>query len=469
MESNNLSSFFTKEYIAYLLISNIIIILFSSIFTWVTYSPFDNIIKRITLNQKELKIGIISDTQLPPEYYTKNDYYDTFVDHLDRTLRILNSQKIDILIVAGDISDQGATYSYNLFLSRFNHIFKNKKPILNIIMGNHDYWSKEQESASKSQMKFHYAFKQSPFSHKVINGYHFIMWSHENRYLDLTAASKIEWVKEQIEIALKEDKNKPIFVITHMNPFDTVYGSIEWGNINIKNALINYENVISISGHSHFSLIDERSIWQGNFTAIQTQAIAYIELEKGKENGSVPKNEFGQNKPCIKNYMGLIMNVNDEKIEFNRISFEKNEFYGNKWIIELPINKNNFRYTNLEREKKSVAPFWKKEQNKSINVKYMKNAQTNEIKSVLFFEQPFHDNFVHSYEIELIYLKDNSFGGKFLYFSDFYLMPEDREKIIKLGICSYIKSGEYNIKITGIESFGKKSEPIEGTIVVKNE
>jgi hypothetical protein len=295
------------------------------------------------------------------------------------------------------------------------------------------------------------------------------MWSHENRYLDLTAASKIEWVKEQIEIALKEDKNKPIFVITHMNPFDTVYGSIEWGNINIKNALINYENVISISGHSHFSLIDERSIWQGNFTAIQTQAIAYIELEKGKENGSVPKNEFGQNKPCIKNYMGLIMNVNDEKIEFNRISFEKNEFYGNKWIIELPINKNNFRYTNLEREKKSVAPFWKKEQNKSINVKYMKNAQTNEIKSVLFFEQPFHENFVHSYEIELIYLKDNSYGGKFLYFSDFYLMPEDREKIIKLGICSYIKSGEYNIKITGIESFGKKSEPIEGTIVVKNE
>ena len=118
MESNNLSSFFTKEYITYLLISNIIIILFSSIFTWVTYSPFDNIIKRITLNQKELKIGIISDTQLPPEYYTKNDYYDTFVDHLDRTLRILNSQKIDILIVAGDISDQGATYSYNLFLSR---------------------------------------------------------------------------------------------------------------------------------------------------------------------------------------------------------------------------------------------------------------------------------------------------------------------------------------------------------------
>ena len=469
MESNNLSSFFTKEYIAYLLISNIIIILFSSIFTWVTYSPFDNIIKRITLNQKELKIGIISDTQLPPEYYTKNDYYDTFVDHLDRTLRILNSQKIDILIVAGDISDQGATYSYNLFLSRFNHIFKNKKPILNIIMGNHDYWSKEQESASKSQMKFHYAFKQSPFSHKVINGYHFIMWSHENRYLDLTAASKIEWVKEQIEIALKEDKNKPIFVITHMNPFDTVYGSIEWGNINIKNALINYENVISISGHSHFSLIDERSIWQGDFTAIQTQAIAYIELEKGKENGSVPKNEFGQNKPCLKNYMGLIMDVNDEKIEFNRISFEKNEFYGDKWIIKQPVNKKNFIYTNLEREKKSVAPYWKNEQDKNINVKYMKNIQKNEIKSVIFFEQPYHDNFVHSYEVELIYLKDNSFAGKFLYFSDFYLMPQDREKIIKLGMCSYLKNGEYKIKVSAIESFGKKSKPIEGTIFVRNE
>jgi len=42
--------------------------------------------------------------------------------------------------------------------------------------------------------------------------------------------------------------------------------------------------------------------------------------------------------------MGLICDVNDSKIVIKRISFEKNEFYGNDWIIDVPINKNNFKY-----------------------------------------------------------------------------------------------------------------------------
>ena len=40
-----------------------------------------------------------------------------------------------------------------------------------------------------------------------------------------------------------------------------------------------YSNIINFSGHSHFPIIDERSIWQKEFTAIQTGSTSYVELE----------------------------------------------------------------------------------------------------------------------------------------------------------------------------------------------
>ena len=65
---------------------------------------------------------------------------------------------------------------------------------------------------------------------------------------------------------MKDDPTKdqkPIFVITHVNPIYTCYGSDIWGNKGIFDALKNYRNVISISGHSHYSIIDDKSVWQG--------------------------------------------------------------------------------------------------------------------------------------------------------------------------------------------------------------
>ena len=51
--------------------------------------------------------------------------------------------------------------------------------------------------------------------------------------------------------------------------------------------LSNYPNAIAFSGHSHYSLTDERSIWQGAFTSIG-QSSLYIDddgIEDGKMNG----------------------------------------------------------------------------------------------------------------------------------------------------------------------------------------
>ena len=81
------------------------------------------------------------------------------------------------------------------------------------------------------------------------------------------------WFEEQIKLALENNDNKPIFVTTHFPPKNTVYGSQEWGDDTLNEYFKKYPQIINFSGHSHFSLIDERSIYQKDYTAIQTQSI----------------------------------------------------------------------------------------------------------------------------------------------------------------------------------------------------
>ena len=109
----------------------------------------------------------------------------------------------------------------------------------------------------------------------------------------------------QVDIAIKDDPTRPIFLTTHLPPYDTMYGSIPWGNSQL-NWLSKFPQIVSISGHTHYAMTDERCIWQGSFTAIGTQSVSYTEMEEGKENGSIPKDEYGNDMIARKNNMGYI-------------------------------------------------------------------------------------------------------------------------------------------------------------------
>ena len=100
---------------------------------------------------------------------------------------------------------------------------------------------------------------QPLYSHNVVNGYHFICWSSSDGSYDKSYQNKKQ-VRAEIDKAVKDDPTKPVFVISHLNPSDTVYGSDDWGNDDIADVLKDYPQVVSLSGHSHYSIIDERSI-----------------------------------------------------------------------------------------------------------------------------------------------------------------------------------------------------------------
>ncbi len=261
--------------------------------------------------------------------------------------------------------------------------------------------------------------------------------------------------------ALNDSNTKPIFVTTHFPPYDTVYGSKEWGDSLLNGYFKEYPQIINFSGHSHFSLIDERSIYQKDYTAIQTQSLSYIELEKSKDNGSILIDEFDDAMISTNNSMRLICDVNDNAIVIKRISFEKNEFYGDDWIIDLPINKNNFKYLYEVMEKKSIKPefIFENEDDKKVLVEKIKD------RTIIKFKQAVHPYFIHSYKN--IFNTEDRKEYQYLYFSDFFLMPSDRKKIISFRTNDNSK-GKFNIKIHAIESFGKESDNfIEDNIFIE--
>ena len=441
------------------------------------FNPYEEqIIIHSIGNKTSIKVGIISDSQIITSSKKEDEWLKIFSDHLKQSLEILKLHKIEVLIFAGDLTDGGTEYSYDEINSIYNTVYKNEeeKPIFNYIMGNHDYWLSYMENGKFSpkigdskelQYLFFKKMKEKPFTHKIINGYHFINWGCENGSLD-NPNININWIEQQIKIALEDDKNKPIFVTTHFAAEDTVYGSNDWGTTLIKNILKKYSNIIHFSGHSHFSLIDERSIWQKEFTSIQTQSVSYVELDKGFENGPYPCDEYGDIQIAGKNYMGLIMNINDSKIEIQRISFENNILYGKPWIIELPINVNNFKYTFDKRFNERNKPKFIFENEIDKNIIFENDEKMKD--SLAFkFKAAYHENFVHTYK--MILKNDKNEEIEKLYCSDFYLLPQDRKNILRFQLKKKnIPNGKYKVKIFARESFGKESENfVEGNLIIE--
>ncbi len=128
----------------------------------------------------------------------------------------------------------------------------------------------------------------------VINGYHFIGVSYDSD--GKSFKGKTEWLKERLDNATKENPDKPVFVYQHPHPLLTVYGSVNWCDVDLRKVLSQYPQVVDFSGHSHYAPSDPRSVWQGEFTAVGCGSLSafmgnlnYIEGDKdapGKSGGA---------------------------------------------------------------------------------------------------------------------------------------------------------------------------------------
>lgn len=52
--------------------------------------------------------------------------------------------------------------------------------------------------------------------------------------------------------------------------------------------------------------------------------------------------------------MGLFINITENQVELQRISLKKNQLYDKQWLIDIPINTNNFWYKTDPRSEQAM-------------------------------------------------------------------------------------------------------------------
>lgn len=176
-------------------------------------------------------------------------------------------KKLDAVIVAGDFANRGRDEEYIRFNELVNKNIKSETQLLTCL-GNHEFINYRDYDATIAYERYKALINENVDTHVVINGYHFIGVSYDDN--GKTFKGKTEWLDAQLKEASKDTPDKPIFVYQHPHPTATVYGSINWSDVDIRAVLTKYPQVIDFSGHSHYTSTDPRCVWQGSFTAIGT-------------------------------------------------------------------------------------------------------------------------------------------------------------------------------------------------------
>lgn len=421
------------------------------------FSPYSPNIENINIgNGSYAKIGIVSDFQLSQELEKNIPSFKYYANNVYVTLNYFKKHDIDLIIIAGDITNNGRLLNLIYFKKIFYSVFnENSKPRVISLMGNHDYFDLNFTN-SENQKKFYKVINSYPNSHYIINGYHFIFWSQDNYLINDRGITNYTWIKNNLDQARQNLKKKgdPIFVITHIPPKLTVYGSETiWGHEGIYNFLKDYHEVICISGHSHYSLRNTRSIWQKDFTVVNTQSISYVDLDNYFINAINVRRESARD--CES--MGLIAHLTNKNIIFERVRFLTEEIMEEKWKINFPINIKEFEYTLEKLNKKEVPVF----QNKTIKIE--EKMENNFLNYYIVFNAAAHSEYVYKYKIVLKSFMNKGIKKVLYYYSDYYKNKKERKKIMKFKLPN-INPGMYNIEIYAIDSFDNISQPLKSEI-----
>lgn len=228
-----------------------------------------------------MKLGVISDVHIGGRKEA--------VDNLEKALRWLDAQKVDAVAVTGDTAHDGAIQELEAFAETWNRVFPNRRAAdgraveLLIVTGNHEIglWKGRWKGYSEARMRecaFEYADNPTRTWKRLFGEKWELVWKKEvkgvtffgSQWMTLNPPVE-EFLKEE---AAKLDSSRPFFFLQHPHPKGTCYadnrkfttGAYDKGAAT--RALSAFPNAVAISGHSHMTLADERSVWQGAFTSI---------------------------------------------------------------------------------------------------------------------------------------------------------------------------------------------------------
>ncbi|MBR4171184.1 MAG: metallophosphoesterase [Kiritimatiellae bacterium] len=437
----------------------------------------------------KLKMGVLSDIHL-----NREGDEDTFLN----ALSYFRDAGADAVLIAGDIADTGRIVQLKRCADCWFKIFPNGKAPDGrtveqlFIYGNHcvTAWTwgnpyKDNEAGAAAEAIgyrenrariwdefFHEPYQ--PIWLKRVKGFPVIgaHWEERGKGIDIEEFMKAH--AKEIDPAL------PFFYTQHAHPKDTCFGRWSWGHDDGRStrALSPYPNAIALSGHSHYSLTDERTVWQGAFTSINTSSLRYTSLDFAlRENSN--GNNYGYKAKKRERAMrslgtgdgrqGMLLSVFDDHVVIERREFLGNQSLGDDWVFPLPCaDPKPFAY--VERAKRRTAPQFPA--GAEVKIALTKDKKERQLVEITFPAAEAKQKCrVFEYEVTAVLVEDDVDLIQLqrrVIAPDFHL-PE--KSAGKPGICVLFaddlpNKGHYRFDVRPIECFGHKGEPIHGTAVI---
>lgn len=240
--------------------------------------------------------------------------------------------EFDALVIAGDLSEFGDPYSYDVLWEKLEASCFADKPIL-LATGNHDirlaYKSQTEMIMGKAEEYLDIEIDKPYYSHDV-DGYTFVVLGSDAWQLEKAVISDEQLAFLDSELARGTADGKPAFVICHQSLSNT-HGLPEvWENGDlgedsqaVYDVLTKYENVFFISGHLH--------------DGVYENSLEVFDEEKGVYSINLPaygrENDYGA---FLQPGLGAYVEVYDDCVVFTARDFRAGEnLEGMTYTFEL--------------------------------------------------------------------------------------------------------------------------------------
>ncbi len=354
-------------------------------------------------------------------------------------------KNLDAVLVAGDFTGGGSEKEYEIYTKIIDENCKEGTQVLTIL-GNHEFIDYRDVDASVGYDVFRKYVNEDVDTDVVINGYHFIGVSYDDN--GKTYSGKKEWLNERLAKATAEDPDKPIFVYQHPHPALTVYGSVNWGDIDTRAVLSKYPQVVSFSGHSHYAASDPRSIWQGEFTAVGCGSLSafmgnlnYIEGDK-----DAPGNSGGAWLVEVDAEGNVSMKLYDAE---NRVFFSDIDYY----------------LTDLSDTSKRTHN-WQKQESLDTAPEFPENAEVTSFvnengETIISFPEAKGYYYAENYKITVTKKLKTVYEQTVI---SEYVRATNDDVTVNIG---QLESGEYKVKIVAYSPYARRGETIRQTITIE--
>lgn len=419
-----------------------------------------------------LKVGIISDTHISTE---------ESLEVFRRALVYFRENGVDAVMIAGDITNNSRLSQFKAVAKVWDDVFASWKTPAGrkveklFVTGNHDIGKYSPEEMTSIWMNV-FGEEWSPVYMKEINGYKFIGAHFDNRETTPGLAGFMDAVRNQLP------SDKPFFYFQHTHPKGTCSAPWVWGQDNGETTgiLNGFPNVVAFSGHSHTSLTDERTIWQGTFTSVGTSSLSYVIPFDGRENSKRVKNRKVQMPPldCSNGKQGMLMTVYRESIVLRRHEFVFGENLGEDWVIPLPFSERNRPYSFESRAAVEKAPQFAAGAAVAVSEPYDgHNRNGEDARQVeVLFPAAVSGSLSKTaraldYEVQVELSDADTFKAVYTerVYSEVYFLSEEREKgrDVKcvFPVDKLPSRGSFRFCVRPCGCFGKRGEPIFSEII----